>query len=66
MVIMPLPIFFSLRAEGLWQNIGVITISIFISGGVIYFLGLDKGTREMVKNFMKNRIQGIKYTRKRI
>ncbi len=56
LMIMPAPIYLSQKADSLWKNIEVISVSIIISGVAIYFLGLDKRTREMVNNYLKNKL----------
>lgn len=56
LIIMPLPVFLSLTADCLWRNLVVISVSIIISVVVIYFLGLDKRTRDMVNNYIKYKL----------
>lgn len=55
-IIVPVPFILSLFADGLWQNIGVVILSVIISSVVIYFKGLDGDSRDAVRGFIKNRI----------
>lgn len=56
LIICPIPIFLSYHAVGFFQNIVVVLTSMGISCAVFFFLGLDKGTRERVAGFIKNKI----------
>lgn len=56
LVIVPIPLLLSFKAEGIWQNIGIIVVSIVISCAVFFTLGLDKETRGIVISFIKNKM----------
>lgn len=58
-VISPIPVFLSIRANGLWQNIGVVLITMAISVVVFFSWGLDKITRDAILRFVKNKIPVI-------
>ena len=55
-VIVPVPFVLSLFADGLWQNIGVVILSVIITCAVIYLKGLDCETKEAVKIFIKHKL----------
>lgn len=50
--IIPIPFAMSRLAEGFWQNLRVVIVSVIISAIVIYLVGLDKEMRGMVKTFI--------------
>ena len=53
--IFPIPYAMSRFAEGFWQNFCVVVVSVFLTGLVIYFGGLDKEMREMVNGFIRKK-----------
>ena len=55
--IIPIPLVMSRFAEGFWQNLCVVVVSVVISGVVIYLGGLDKEMREIVKSFVVRHIK---------
>lgn len=57
LLIIPVPFFLSIKAEGLWQNIGVIVCSVLLSIVVIYLWGLDKDTKQDISTFIASKIQ---------
>ena len=56
-IIAPLPIFMSMYAIGLWQNFIVIVVSVFLSGCVFFFLGVDRATRNAILSFVISKLR---------
>ena len=56
-IIAPLPIFMSMYAIGLWQNFIVIVVSVFLSGCVFFFLGVDRSTRNAILSFVISKLR---------
>lgn len=59
LIIAPLPVYLSINANGLWQNIGVIILSLALSVLVIFTLGVDKQTRSVIISFVRNKVHYI-------
>lgn len=56
LIVFPIPLFLSTRAIGIWQNLGVLIVSITVSVITIYVVGLDMETKKMVMSFMQEKI----------
>ncbi len=55
-IIIPIPLIMSFYATSIWHNILVILSSVLITGCVFFWLGLDKGTRTDIKDYLYNRV----------
>jgi len=58
-VITPIPVLISHKAEGIFQNIGVFVFTFLISGVIIFYWGIDKETRKSIIHFVKGRIHQL-------
>lgn len=58
-LIVPIPIFLSYHVTGLWQNISLILFSMLLSCIVIFYMGLDKETREALVTYIKKTLYKI-------
>ncbi len=55
-IIIPLPLWLSSYTVGLWQNFGLILLTVIISGVFFCVWGLDKQSKMFVYNYIKNKI----------
>lgn len=57
LVIVPIPLLISFSANGIYQMLGVIILTILMSTFVIFLIGLDKESKAMVCGFVKKKLK---------